>query len=360
MITASSSGEFAQLSSANPVSTSAAGGLESLLRARLEDLNGDGRSDLILTNAASGATAELFGNGANSFQSQLGADGLSYSANLTDLNADSYLDLALSIDQSGATALLLGDGGGNFLLTTAASQARPGNVLTASLGDLNGDEFVDLTLVNDANGAADYFEGDGTGHFTTPTVAGLPTYSADLLDLDADGRLDLAISNKDTGDVAFLQGDGAGHFSLPAPEPGTSFYAELRDLNGDNVPDLVLSDEGSGEANAFLGDGTGHFSSAELIGGDSYSADFLDVDSDGLFDLALSNDHSGAVALLLGDGTGHFTPAWSWTPPADDLAAAPSLAPDSGGAAEQPRLDEPATGQVAGSQRLWCESGVWL
>ena len=352
------------MSSVGSASRSKTQDLTGLLTARLDDLNGDGRFDLILTNVGSGARAELFGTGTSTFQSRPDQNGVSYSANLVDLDDDGLLDLALSIDQTGATALLLGDGGGHFLLASDATQARPGNTLTASLGDLNGDEFADLTLVNDANGAAEYFLGDGTGHFTTPAVAGLPTYSADLLDLDRDGRLDLAISNEGTGEVAFLQGDGAGHFRVAAPEVGTSFFAELGDLNGDGLPDLVLSDDASGAATAFLGDGTGHFSSVELIGGASYSADFLDFDRDGLFDLALSNEHSGAVALLVGDGTGHFTPAWSWTPPSDNLAAAPGYAPNAGGVGDLSRIEEPGPGPLpaanAGPPRLWCESGLWV
>jgi hypothetical protein len=112
------------------------------------DFNGDGRTDIAVTNLGTGGTVSvLLGDGAGAFAPPVsyGAGGLSpVSVAAADFNGDGFSDLAVSNDDVGNILILQGDGAGHF---SAASNYIGGayTALSLSAKDLNGDGLPDLT-----------------------------------------------------------------------------------------------------------------------------------------------------------------------------------------------------------------------
>jgi FG-GAP-like repeat/FG-GAP repeat len=132
------------------------------------DLNGDGKADLVVTNASSavGTVAVLLGNGDGTFQSPVTYSGGSYpdSIAIADVNGDGKPDLVVATgayNTIGNAAALLGNGDGTFepLLTFSSLEYGADAIAVA---DVNGDGRPDLLVVNDCTSAGCLGTQEGT------------------------------------------------------------------------------------------------------------------------------------------------------------------------------------------------------
>jgi hypothetical protein len=112
------------------------------------DVNGDGKSDLVVTDAGDGAVNVLLGNGSGAFAaSSFGAWGGPQSVAVADVNGDGKLDL-VTANTGGTVSVLPGSGNGSF--------GTPDNFTigtypaSVAAGDFNGDGLTDVALANPA------------------------------------------------------------------------------------------------------------------------------------------------------------------------------------------------------------------
>lgn len=275
------------------------------------DVNGDGRPDVLATEAFAGVVSVFLALPQGGFGAEQLATvgGLTQALALADLDGDGRLDLVSSHSYSGgegATSVSLGSGDGTFGLPASYPVGANG----LAVADLDGDGRLDVAL---ATGALLLGAGDGTFAVSGIGAASMATSGIAAADLDGDGRPDLAYGS---GLVALRSPAGGW---LVTVRPSTGWPVGVGDVNGDLDPDLVVAEYGEGAYRlvSLLGGGDGGFAStvaAELAQTMPALGRLGDVDGDGRLDLVTSNTEQ--VAVWFGDGAGHLTAGPSFAPAA--------------------------------------------
>ena len=223
---------------------------------RVGDFNDDGIRDLIVA-AMSGTNSALHvlaGNGTGGFSlaTSLTLDRRADRLVVGDFNDDGNDDVVASFALAGGAIgddfvyVLLGNGGGSFptapisipILQTA------NRAFVQPLGDLNGDGFADLGLVEFVGTIRRLvlLMGNGAGSFAPTVLANAPSaiFRVSSGDLNGDGFLDLVSADFNRIGVQF--GDGAGGFAAPvyfaAMSPGD---IRIADFSGDSRPDIAVA-----------------------------------------------------------------------------------------------------------------------
>ncbi len=154
-----------------------------------------------------------------------------------DLNGDGKLDVVTANQNSNNISVLLGDGKGSF---GKATNFNAGTSPTSiAVGDVNNDGKLDLVTANSGSNNLSILFGDGKGSFgsTTSVYGGVNPYSVRLADFNADNKLDLLVSNVTSSII--LWGDGTGGFNTYDDVPYAGLNTEIVDLNADNKADIV-------------------------------------------------------------------------------------------------------------------------
>jgi tetratricopeptide (TPR) repeat protein len=273
-------------------------------------------------------------------------------AAVEDFNGDGRLDIVISdSDTSGQLRLYLNDGSGRFVDRSEAAN------LTGLFGGLNvihadydNDGDVDLLVLRggwfrgDGRHPKSLLQNNGHGVFTDVTFdAGLgasmfPTQTAGFADYDNDGDLDLYIGNESEPNFVapceLYRNNGDGTFTDVAAATGVTNDRYTKgvawgDYDLDRHPDLYVSNIGANRLYHNNGDGT--FTDVARDAGvalplASFSCWFFDFDNDGSLDVWVAGwirgtpsvadvaasylglPHEGEVMRLYkGDGRGGFT-----------------------------------------------------
>lgn len=205
------------------------------------DLNGDGKLDLgMITTPVGGHSviAILLGNGDGTFQPatqySLGASGAARGLAFGDFKGDGKLDMVTSNATSNDVYVFLANGDGTF--QSPVSYYAGLSCLQIVSADVNNDGKQDLVL---ACGLLGVMLGNGDGSFQTGVFNPYGNaQSISVADLDGDGKLDVAGAGFEL-EVYYGNGDGTFNYTnygLAADQVG------IGRVNGDNASDLIFAD----------------------------------------------------------------------------------------------------------------------
>lgn len=177
-------------------------------RARVADLNKDGKPDIVTTNLDGDNATILLGLGNGSFKEAAGspfACGNSpFGVAVGDVNGDGKLDLAVinsptitssNTGHDGLT-ILLGDGKGSFRMMPGSPFTTGNSPSRVAIGDLNNDGIADIAVANYRSGDVSVYLMNRNGVAATCTIlTGNLADGIAIADLDGDGKNDIAVGN---------------------------------------------------------------------------------------------------------------------------------------------------------------------
>jgi hypothetical protein len=261
------------------------------------DLRGDGRTDLVVRNAADGTLSVFFGTAFDRskvdgpINPQFIAPSFLFLPPVTlpagigvsdvqaaDTTGNARLDLVVTNKLTGQVTILRNLGGGAF---AAPEPYRAGTSLSA---------------IDTSSGAPVMTSQESTsGVATGPITPGLPS--------------SLVTINPGTDTMGVLAGLGGGRFAnaVALQTQNVGQVIRMADFNHDGIPDLaVLTAAG---VSIYLGDGKGGFSSPVTYdaGPGPTGLTIADLNRDGNPDLLIGNAY-GDVLVLLGNGDGTLRP----------------------------------------------------
>ena len=300
------------------------------------DLNHDGKLDITVTNSATDQVSGLLGKGDGTFEAPTTFTVVSgpkpnggYSPNsvaVDDFNGDGNPDLVVSGRNTSTATILLGDGKGGF--------GKPANLLVGTTplqilsGDYNRDGKRDFVTVNSIAATVSVYLGKGNGGFQVERTFGTPTRADQLIlaDFNEDGIPDIATANDGIDSFngnsvsVLINQQGGGVSKNTSITVGTNPISLVSgDLDHDGHLDLVVANSGtpnftgSGNLSILLGNGDGSFQSPSTLkvkqGGLARSPFFVamaDFNGDGDLDVVACTDDALGASFLAGDGKGGF------------------------------------------------------
>lgn len=245
--------------------------------------------------------------------------GGSTSVSLGDVDRDGDLDVL--IGKRGPNEMWLGDGDGGFTRAYAFPATTSWSSAVA-LGDLNGDGFLDVAECNTgkSEGVGDpstylLSVGRQTGTLQSSYAyegPGANTASIAVGDLNGDDVLDLVLGIfGDQNEVRLGNGDGSFEPGVPLKGTNSTTEVALGDIDQDGHLDIVVANT-NGEANLLmLNNGSGAFQETRELPGGTHNTSCValgDLDGDGRLDIVFSNqvDDSNRfdfVQFLFNDNT---------------------------------------------------------
>lgn len=281
----------------------------------VSDVDSEGKPDVLVANRSSAFVSfiknlgfNFFAPGPNIVTSPTTIQSLA----LNDINGDGFTDIILG----GATILQIIPGFGVGTFGPAQVIGAGGSPVAVATGNFNGDAFPDI-LVASSTGNIAFHAGLGAGVFAAPvsTNAGLsPKAHASLVRADFNGDFlqDAAVANFNSGNISIFTGSPAG-FSPPQnfAASGTPWGATAADLNLDGTLDVVSANRAPAEQISILpNSGGGAFQAPVnlVVTDDPLGVAVADPNQDGIPDILVirGNINNPGLSLLTATSPGTY------------------------------------------------------
>ncbi len=286
----------------------------------LGDLNEEGVLDLVEGGVGAPMMNIKFGNGdgtftlSESFSFSGGGTCFLYGVSLGDLNGDNHLDIIFVSSTACQTIrILLNNGDGTFIDHYELKYAHP--FRDALIDDFDGDGDQDFFAVGIFQQHT-LFLNDGSANFTRIDESyGLNNFwlGGDAEDLNGDGFPDVFLVGRKGTPNTVLINDGDGTF--------TPLEGDFGCEDGWNVILIDLDEDGDKDAfviglpsKVYFNNGNGYFSEGQYEGNNFFVGDFGDFDQDGDVDFIACNNNSGC-RVLRNDFGNPFS--YQWPPSAN-------------------------------------------
>ncbi len=240
----------------------------------------------------------------------------------SDLNGDGWLDVTVVNEDSADLRVFLNSADGTGLLEDFLQPTFPVNqqASPSEPADFNHDGVVDICVANISTSSVSVLLGNGDGSFgpQQEIMVGAQPRGIAALDADGDGDLDIVNTNNGSSNLSVLLNDGAGIFGPPLffEGGGSGEWAlAAADMNEDGILDLVVGARSSQQILISLGNGDGTFThvSSRPAGGLTWMVAVGDLNGDGAEDVVTANSGTNNGAVLLGDGAGDLGAAQTYS-----------------------------------------------
>lgn len=300
------------------------------------DMNADGHTDLIVADYQGTSVTVLKNTGAlnpngtpqfTAINAQVGSK--PFYLYVGDMEGDGDTDIAVTNQNSGTVTVLLNDGNINFSAAHYTLGQSPAGIIG---GKFNNDSYIDLAVAIEGDKTVRVLFGSANGAFTlSPSIVDLAPYAPEDVaagEFDDVPGLDLVVTLNQGTDAfyRFLRNEGSGIFTTPAPTAhltgikctSTNSYSssvDTADFNNDGRTDIAmlfpnLSDQNIVTLKApSTGSGASWAEGAIPLNYIAYDFDIADFNGDGNADIATvfgtgSGGMMDSVKVLLGNGTG--------------------------------------------------------
>ena len=288
----------------------------------VEDLNNDGRLDLVLSLRYEGDNIQVYlGYGNGSFDSTAhfsAAIGFGiHSVIVADMNRDGRLDIIAQEIYSSALHLLFGYGNGTFGNQSTFISNSGWSPCVLRIDDLNNDTFLDVLVAYCQSSQIGIYLGESKKTLGSEMLYsfsdGFNPSSIVVGDFNKDTRLDLVVTGLHTYLIYALIGFGDGTFSNPVLVYNRSVddypsAAVKIDLNHDHREDLIVVNYRTSTIEIFLGYDFGTLAeqNAYSTGSAPYPifVEAADFNHDRRSDIAIVNAGFDSISVRL--GTGHI------------------------------------------------------
>ncbi|MEW6305980.1 MAG: tandem-95 repeat protein [Verrucomicrobiota bacterium] len=298
----------------------------------VNDLNGDGRPDLVLANFAGGNVSIL-----RNVTTQLGVNGGSFASRfdlatgpgansvvLSDVNGDGLSDLVVA-NYDNATVSVFRNKSDSAAISffSRADFATANNPRSVAVEDIDDDGKPDLIVANEGSGTISVLRNQNVAGSINQNafadkidfVAGSGPTSVAVGDIDGDGRPDIVVANGFNGpggnSISILRNTGrtngitSSSFAIPLNFAAGSgpISVALADVDGNGKLDIAVANSVSGTISLFENTSTPGSVAVALAasfgsGITTRSLAFGDVDGDGRPDLVVANQSIDRVAVL--------------------------------------------------------------
>jgi len=315
----------------NSASTAAVSVKAKARRLARADFDGNGKSDIVWRNSATGDNAMWLMSGAavaSSATFSTLADFTWSIAGVGDFDGDGKADILWRNATAGVAHVWL-MGGSVILSDIAVGSQADSTWSVAGVGDFDGDGKADILWRNSASGGMAIWLMNGGTVAAAPSVATTVDASwavAGVADFDGDGKADVLWRNSATGEnMLWLMNGGAIASAVAVnamPDLGWSIVG-TDDFDGDGRADILWRNTATGQNSVWLMNGAAVRSSAAIwaVADPSWGvAGTGDFDGDGKADILWRNTATGQDAIWFMNGatasSGPFTgtmadPAWS-------------------------------------------------
>ncbi|CAF2017559.1 unnamed protein product [Rotaria magnacalcarata] len=217
-------------------------------------------------------------------------DSLPHSIRAADFNNDSQLDIIVANSDTDNVGIFLGYDNGSSMVQRIFSTGYQFTPYCVDVGDFNGDNRIDIVVVNYGSDTVGVLLGYGDGLESR-------VHSAVIGDLKNDQKLDLTVTNYGLDSIGVLIGNGDGSFgnftTYSTGFESQSYLVALGDFNNDQFLDIVATNENADSIYIFLGYGNGTFQNAatylnQLLSYPSWVA-IGDFSNDNISDIIVSS-----------------------------------------------------------------------
>jgi len=300
----------------------------------IADLDGDGKPDLIVTNASSGTISILRNTTAPGAttptfaeQQTLATGSYPFSVAALDIDGDGKIDLAVANVGSSTVSVLRNSTAAGAATLTFDKQASLSTGIEPAwlaVADFNGDGKPDLVAAAYIGNLASILLNTTAPGSTTLTfadqqilVTGAGPVSVVAADLNGDGRPDAAVVNSlsilSTISLSVFLNETAAGAALPSFTDQQTFGTGLgaasvaaADVDGDGKPDLIVTNQSDATVSVLInttpvGSTTPTFvaQTTFAVGVDPVGVTAADVNGDGKPDLIVANNQASTVSVLL-------------------------------------------------------------